>query len=199
MKIERLTPHRHWLLLFGAAILLALAGLPLIDYGIAAARHRAEDIAAERAELQQAATRFHEDVQLAERPDGRMTAEDIDRLLAPVDRLRMLAGLERQAASRRLSHFTYALSPEKKAKIDVMEAADMAVSELTLTADMPLDIDCYAFLQSIGSVLPGRTRLRQLSLTRIANDSPLSLANLHMEAVLEWLSNGAAQKQAGLP
>jgi hypothetical protein len=197
MKPGRLKPHARWIALLAAALVLLLAGLPLARRGGAAAADRAKILAAERAMLEEADRRFDEDMRLAERQDGSPGAEDIDRLLAPVDRLGAASVLERQAAAARLTHFVYTLAPEKKAVAD--SAAGLAESKVTLAADMPLDTDAHDFIDRLSASLPGRVRLRRFSLTRLAADAFPSTANVHMEAEAEWLSNGAAGNGGGAP
>jgi len=180
--------HRAWLTLLGGAILLLLVEPPLAGWGLDRAQSRAASIAAERAELVQNTQRFQEDMRLAEQMDGRMSTEDIDRLLAPAERLKIVAGLERQAASARFTHFTYTLAPEQKDKTGIgMEG--LTQSDLTLAADMPMDTDAYAFLDHLRILLPGRVHIKQMVLTRM--DGETSLDKTHMEAVLQWLSNSA--------
>jgi hypothetical protein len=197
MTVERLRPHRRWLALFAAALVLLLAGSPLARQGLEIEQRRAEDIAAERAKLQETARSFQDDILLARKLESQMNAEDIDRLLAPVDRLGVAAELERQAASSRFEHFAYTIAPEKKTITGAPGAEGMAESDVTLAADMPLDTDAYIFIDRVRALLPGRARLKHLTLTRLAADAPLALDNIHMEAALEWLSNGAAKNGQG--
>lgn len=194
-----LRPHRTWLTLFALAVLLLLAGGPMAEWGLHLARDRGKNLAQERARVEEYARRFQDDMRLAERPEGQMKGDDIDRLLAPVDRLRVASNLERQAAAARLSHFTYNLASEKPANVSVIDSATMAESRLTMAADAPLDSDVDSFLHSLGHALPGRVRLLRVAVTRPAGDAPLSLANVHMEAEAEWLSNSAVRKTAGMP
>jgi hypothetical protein len=200
MNSAFLKPHRFWLLPLAAGLLLLFVASPLARLATEAAQHHGQDIAAERARLQDSLNRFEEDMRLAQKLDGTMSAETIDRLLAPVDRLRVAAELERQAASANFSRFTYRLSPARTAKTDGGNAVDgLTESDLMLSADMPLDTDATTFMGRLGELLPGRVHLRHLALTRAAGDAPLSLANMHMEAELQWLSNAATTDTTGAP
>lgn len=189
--MEKLAPHRGWLSLLAGGLFLIFAGVPLSDLAMDAARKRAAVIAKQQANTESAIVRFHDDMQLLQQPGNTMAAEDIERMLAPVDRLQVVVGMERQAASALFTHFTYALSPEKKVKMDDAETSPLAESLITVSADMPLDSDAASFMRGLGYALPGRVHLRHLLLSRWASDAPLSLANIHMEAELIWLSNGA--------
>ncbi len=197
MKLEDIKPHQTWISLLGGALVLLFAGPALVGQMERSTQHSAAEIVAERLELQESATRFHDDMQLSNRPEGQMSADEITRLLAPIDRLQAVAGLERQAASAQLSHFTYALSPEQKPKTAILGANNLTESHITMSADAPLDTDVTAFIKSLNYVLPGRVRLQQFTLTRSNPDAALSLANVHMDAVVEWVSNGAAKDKVG--
>ena len=199
MKMDALQPHNCWIVLAAVRLILLLVVVPLCRWGIIIQQHRAESIVKERGELHDSAERFQEDVQLAERPDSQISTEDMERLLSPVDRLRVVEGLEQQATAARFSHFTYNLAPEKPADVDVVAATDLVTNHLELATDMPLDSDAYAFLQNLNYVLPGRVHLRHLTLIRLTPDAPLSLANVHMTAELEWLSNKALSNQGKVP
>jgi hypothetical protein len=186
--------HRAWLLLMAAALSLILVIDPLLNAAQEHEKHRADDLAIQWKRWREAQSHFHNGVS-----NTAITMADIDRLLAPVQRLHVAADLERQASTSRLSHFTYTLGPENKAHADLLDSGDLAESDVVMSADAPLDSDVYAFLQNASRNLPGRVTLKRLSVARLTTDAPLTLANAHMEATLDWLSNGANADKVGKP
>ncbi len=186
-------PHRRWLGLLAAAVLLLGVGLPLLSGFTDAAQKDSEHLKEDRAKAEQTLKQMRDDVALAGRGGNPMTASDIERLLAPVDRLQVMTQLEHQAAAYRLTHFTTTLSPERTSGFDPA----LAVSTITLAADATLDTDAYAFIDKLRASLPGRAELQHLTLERADASGALSTDAIHLTAVFEWLSNGAAKTVAG--
>jgi len=84
-----------------------------------------------------------------------MDATEMQRLLAPVDRLKVAAMLERQAQASHLRNFTYSLSAENKYTGSGAGVQDLAQSDISLSAEAPLDGDIYAFIEQSGISCPG--------------------------------------------
>lgn len=194
MIFEILHPHRVWLALLSLAVIAVLVGGPVSDWALENSKTRAENIAKERADAEKALARFHDDMQMLQNQDHRLSADDVARILAPTDRLQAGSIMEKQAASDLFSHFTYTVSPEKR--LHTADADHLSESLVNLSADMPLDTDAAVFLRSLGHTMPGRIHLRHVKLSRISMDAPPSLANIHMEADLVWLSNGTNSDMA---
>lgn len=191
MKFKFPQQHRRWLSWMAAGLILLFLQ-PFLGEALVVAQVRAGKIAEDRAQIEKSVRRFHEDLHLAQSPAKAMDSQEINRLLLPVDRLGVAKELEKRAASARLSHFTYALTPQKATSIEAVDAKDMTESTVFIEADAPMDIDAAGFLQNLNYALPGRVQLRHLVLTRKFADS-LSLENIHMVADLAWLSNGEAR------
>jgi hypothetical protein len=189
------SPHRLWLML-AAVALLVLAGLPVARYLAEGEAGQAARIAAARQQDERALRRIEEDLLAARDLKNNLGAGEIARLLAPADRLQAAARLEQAAQAARISHFTYTLAPERQSRVDSAAGPqELALSTVTLAGDAPLDTDIYRFVARAREMLPGRAKLKQLSVMRLGN--PPAAANVHMEAVFEWLSNGAQSVGSG--
>lgn len=168
------------LLLTGLALLVAV---PALDAFRHKAEARATQLQQQRMQAEQDLQQFHDDLAAAADTAHALTPEDIERLLAPVNRMRVMAELERRAASAGLSHISYTLSP---AEAEGREG--LAKSRLSLDADAPSDVDAVAFVRSLRLLMPGLVEVQKLRLSRPGAD--LSDANLHMQVDLSWLANG---------
>lgn len=199
MNLALIKPHRGWMSLLAGGLLILTLGPALMHSQFTAAARRAADLKTEQARLDEVALRLDEDTRMAANRDIVLSADDISHLLEPANRLQSMGALERQAAARHLTHFTYTLAPERKAKAVIVSTDDLTESGLDLAADAPLDTDAYQFINNLHDILPGRLHLRHLILSRINPDAPLSAANIHMEANMEWLSNTTAHEKGRAP
>ncbi len=194
-----LSPHKLWIMTSVFAVALMFFSSPLLVFLRGkAARHLAE-VQEDRTKTQQVLQRLDDDIATTQKLSGQIGADEIEKPLAPIDRLQASGLLERQADAARLDHFTYTLSPEQKVAINSTEmgAQELAVSTIAVKAEVPLDTDVNAFVQRVGSLMPGRLRLQSLTLEHTATaGTPPAADNLHMIANFEWLSNGVTKELA---
>ena len=188
--------------LLGMAIALLAGGLPLLHWAQGSAAREATQTAAAMAKTEEAQRQLQSNIAAAHELAGRISEADVVRLLAPIDRLQTAGVLERQATAARLTHFTYTLAAERKdiAVVTGEATPGLVVSAITITADAPLDTDVFAFLAGLQTALPGRLRVVQMMLARTGDGrQPVAASNVHVEARLDWLSNGSARALAGVP
>jgi hypothetical protein len=194
-----LRPHRLWLGLLALALATGFGSAPAI--GIIQNRQQAKllNLRADYDRTHHELEQLRADIAATDKLKSQIGTAEAEKSLAPVDRLRVAQTLERRAAESHLENFSYTLSPERKTPVETVGAGrqDLATSQLTLTANVPTDIDGYIFFDTLRRSLPGRLTLREISLERIAAvDAPLSSANLKLSVSGEWLSNGASQNLA---
>ncbi|MGB9152743.1 MAG: hypothetical protein WCD70_06615 [Alphaproteobacteria bacterium] len=192
-------PHRIWIGLLIVAFIVGAGNAPVLGIAQQNEKQRLASLLADYNKTADELHQLQDDIAATENLKTKIDEADVDKSLAPVDRLRVAQIIERRAAETHLTHFTYTLSPEQKTPIDTVDAGkqELATSTLALTADAPTDTDAYLFFDSLRRTLPGRLSVRQLSLQRIgAADAPVSDANLHLTASGDWLSNGASQSLA---
>jgi hypothetical protein len=194
-----LNPHKYWIASLIVAALLIVLSEPMLNLLQDEAQKHLSDLRSQRAKTEQSLQQLENDIAETKKLSGQMGAAEVEKSLAPVDRLQAADVIEKQAAAARLTHVTYTLSPEQKVKITRADAGpqELALSTITIKADAPLDTDAYAFVGRLRGVLPGRLRPQALTLERIgAPDAAPAADNLHLTAVFEWLSNGAAKEKA---
>jgi hypothetical protein len=155
----------------------------------------------ERQKAETTLAQLRSDGDAARQIRGRINVEEARRLLAPVERLTVAAGIERAASSFHMKHFTYTMAPEKTAKIDDADGTqNLALSSISLGAEAPSDAGIYQFITQLGHVLPGRLRVTDMEIERIGDaNAALTSSNVRFKATLEWLSNGAVKNVAAAP
>jgi hypothetical protein len=180
-------------------MILGIGNVPVLGIAQQKASQKLAVLREDCDKTNKALSQLKEDIAATENLKTKIDESEIEKFLAPVDRLRAAQIMEHRAEEAHLTQFAYTLSPEQKTLVDTVGAGqqELATSKLTLTADVPTDTDAYLFFDCLRRTLPGRLVLHQLSLQRIgAADAPISAANLHMTASADWLSNGAVQNLA---
>ncbi|MFA4993912.1 MAG: hypothetical protein WC521_01210 [Bdellovibrionales bacterium] len=188
-------PHRVWIGLLVLAVLLGAGNAPFLGIAQQKAEAKRAKLQKENKETISALQQLREDITTAEKMKTEIDETLANKFLAPVDRLRSAQILERRAAESGLTHFSYTLSPEEKTFVDTLGVGKqaLAVSQWSITADAPTDVDAFAFLEALRRTLPGRVTLHRMSLQRTGRkDAPISGANIRLTASGEWLSNGAS-------
>lgn len=154
---------------------------------------RLNKLETETRELVHALDQLHKDAETAESLSRAMKADDIETYLAPVNRLSVAAGLEPLARAARLSSFTYKLSPGRAPENDyaLADADGLVESAIMFEAEAPHDLAVYRFVTHMARQLPGRTRLRALTLERmnLNEKETLSALNVRAIATIDWLAN----------
>ncbi|MDX2027166.1 MAG: hypothetical protein SFW62_00865 [Alphaproteobacteria bacterium] len=193
-----LYPHRFWLAVLACAVLLVAASNPLLQVLREKTSRYLSEVRTERMRAEEIVRQIDGDRETANALSGEMNEAELEKALAPIDRLRAAAVLERQAAVARLSRFTYTLSPEQKVTVTAPGAGpqELALSTITMSAEAPLDTSAYVFVEQLRQTLPGRIRPQQVMLERLDDAAPLSASNLRLTATLEWLSNGVTKEMA---
>lgn len=132
-----------------------------------------------------------QDAHEARRLKHALPEAEVERLLAPVDRVALIAQMEPLAATARLARLTYTLAPAQvwDGGTAFPGIKGIVVSTLELEADAPSDTDIFAFLSNLKS-LPGSFELMTLDIARIreGDEQPQAL-NLHMKASLRLYAN----------
>lgn len=191
--------HRGWIGMLGLALIIGAGNEPVLGMAQQKAAQRLAGLRADYSKTAAALKQLQDDVAATESLKTKIDEAEVEKSLAPVDRLRAAQILERRAAEVHLTHFSYTLSPEERTAVETVGAGrqELTVSKLTLAADAPTDTDAFMFFDAVRRTLPGRLVLRQVSLQRIgAADTPVSDANLHATASGDWLSNGASPNLA---
>ncbi len=190
-----LYPHKYWLASLIFALAVILASSPVLQWAQDEATRHAVALHDERAKVEKELAQLEDDKAEVQKLSGQISAEEIEKSLAPVDRLQAADALEKAASADRLDHFTYTLAPEEKVTIkNSAGTQELAVSTITIKADTPLDTDAWHFVEHLRGVFPGRLRPQQLTLERIGTDP--AAENLHVTATFEWLSNGVDKQVA---
>jgi hypothetical protein len=196
----KLHPHRWWFGLLVFSVFLYVATKPVVSFLQDREQRQVEMISAEYARVKTSFQQLEDDIATVQKLSRQMSAEDIEKILAPVDRLKVATMLEHQAAASRLQNFAYTIAPEQKLSFNTPGAGSqmLAQSEITLAADVPLDADAYAFVEHLRASLPGRGQLRALTIERIGeSQAALAVTNLHMTARIDWLSAGSDKTVVG--
>ncbi|MDD5585946.1 MAG: hypothetical protein PHY92_03190 [Alphaproteobacteria bacterium] len=197
--MKALKAHRWWLAALAAALVLLACGDPLLRYGHDALTARLQKSDAAKKNLTTVLQQLRDDAATAERLSRAIKAGEAAAYLAPADRLQITAQLEPLATASRLGRFTYTLSPEQPFKPEQAspDTDGLAESVLTFEADAPHDGDAYRFIERLLRRLPGRARLRQLAIenTNAANAGPLAVANVRLNATVDWLANGSRKAE----
>jgi len=199
--MKALYPHRWWLALLVFAIAVMAGSGPLLHLARVKAAHNLAEAQTERVQAEQNLRQLRADVAAARALNRQIDRAQAEQVLAASDRLKAATMLESEASQARLSHFSYTLSPEAHVSLSAGgEMQDLATSTIALAADAAEDQSVYAFIERVRRGLPGRVRITQMTITR-SNEygRPLAALNVHFEANLEWLSNGAVQTVAGGP
>jgi hypothetical protein len=199
LDLSLLWPHRFWFALLAGSLALILTSAPLLRVAEDGAAKNLVQLQNKHDQTEQALHQLQDDVAAAQKLENEMTLSEAEQSLAPVDRLLAANAMEQEAEAAHLRGFSYTLSPEQKIKMEesVPEPQEVAVSTITLHGEAPTDSNIYGFISAMHDLLPGRIRLQQLSLSRIANDASVAAYNLRFNATFEWLSNGAVKDMAG--
>jgi hypothetical protein len=193
--MKALQAHRGWLLALVAAIVFMACSHPLLDYVQQLFEQRLGSIETRHRLLEASLQQLRDDAATAERLRPTIDAEALEKNLAAVDRLSVTSQFESLAASARLDHFAYTLSPETPFKNDA-DAQGLARSTLSIEAQAPNDIDAIRFVDRLLRLLPGRAELQRFSLDRLNDgEAKLGALNVHVNIAIDWIANES--KKAG--
>lgn len=184
--------HRSWILLL-SGVLILLVGSPYLtscykDYFAS----QKNDLTYKRDRLAKQLKQWEKDNKTAIDISQTMTKEEIDNLLTPAGRNAMSAQIEPLAATARLGHVRYILSPPKPwdGGNKFPGIKKIVQSTLIIEADAPHDGDIYNFMDKL-SALSGKFVLQKLTITPLydQDSQTLSAYNLHFKATCLWLAN----------
>jgi hypothetical protein len=194
-----LQQHRRWIGLMAVACIIIGGSGPVAHLMCDKTKQNLAELQAAHIKTEQDLQQLREDVARAQKLSRQIDRLHAEQILAPADRLKAAAALEKLAKDKQLRHFTYTLGPEDKLALNAGgESQELAISTIALTADAPSDQDVFTFLEKARILLPGRARIQHFTINRIA-PAALAATNIHFEASLEWLSNGSLQTVAGVP
>lgn len=195
-----LKPHRGWMLLLLLSLGLILVIHPALRFAHKTLQAHLNQVEAETAQTEQAITQLQGDIATAQNLAGEMSIEQAEQSLLPIDRLQAASALEELANSARLRNFSYGFTPEQAVPDDnkKQEQDDLYISTITVSGEASSDVAVTQFLEAMRSILPGRVRLQQFTIERLAkNNIPLASYNVRFSARLEWLSNAAIHNMTG--
>jgi len=194
--MKELRPHIGWLLALIGAFILIVGLDPARHYAYEMTGQKQKELSSDHERLALNLRQLRDDAALAERLSKDINANDVEKYLAPSNRLEAVAMLDPLAFDSRLSNFSYTLSPEQpyKSPDDGSDMRGIVQSSLTLQAEAALDNDTYRFLENLPRVLPGRLRLEKLSVERIKLNL-FEATNVRMTAVFEWVANESRGKE----
>src|ERR1700722_180170 len=178
-----LRPHIWGLCVLVFSAVLYVGATPVVGYWLDAERQQTGAMEADTAQTQQSVQMLEDDVAAAQKLSSQLDPKEIERLLAPVDRLKVATLLEHQAAASHMQNFAYTLAPEQRVTFTTPGAGpqQLAQSEITVSADAALDTETYTFVEHLRTILPGRLHLRAFTIERIGDaQTALASTNVHM-------------------
>jgi hypothetical protein len=180
--VNTIRQHTPWILTVVLAITCIFGGTPVLRTISNAFHQRLESMQHDTAQAQQTLRHLQNDAVESKSLSEKISPEDIEKILAPVDRMQAAAAMETIAAAARMHHFTYSLSPEQN-------VGDIAESALAIKTDASLDTEIFQFIDNLQRTLPGRLVIKNLTIER--SGTVPALDNLHCEADMLWQSNGS--------
>jgi len=193
--MSKFAPHRLWCAALLGALALLFGSGQILGYAHDALTR--ENAALTEQQRERAATlqQRRDDDATARRLNESLSESEMEKYLAPSDRVKAAAALAPLANAARFGAFTYSLSPERPAALEGLENGAVFASQLTLQADVPHDIAVRQFFQRLGEIMAGRLQIQHLRLERLATEQPAAL-NLRLTAQAQWFSNGGDAPKA---
>ena len=193
--MSKFAPHRLWCAALLCALALLFGSGQILDYAHESLTQENAILMERQRELTTTLRQGRDDAATAQRLSESLGEGEMEKYLAPSDRVKTAATFEPLAQASRFGAFTYSLSPERPAALESLENGAVVESLLTLQATVPHDIAVRQFFERLGENMAGRLQIQHLRLERLATDQPAAL-NLRMEAQAQWLSNGGGLSEA---